>query len=126
MFLYVNENKSPDKNNFSKTPHNNISFNTYDNNTADTNTDTDTADDTGPIFPFTSQTPSKARERSTSINPIPDFTIAFASPDGESSNIVTIYEKIKIQSFKDNILQNLRENITEIFDPEFVNFKALC
>ena len=105
---YVNENKSPDKNNFSETPHNTP------------------ADDTEPIFPVTSQTPSKARERSTSINRIPDFTIGFASPDGQSSNIDTIYEKIKIQSFKDNILQNLRENIIEIFNTELANFKAQC
>ena len=37
-----------------------------------------------------------------------------------------ISEKIKIQSFKDNILQNLRENIIEIFDAELANFKAQC
>ena len=37
-----------------------------------------------------------------------------------------ISEKIKIQSFKNNILQNLRENIIEIFDAELVNFKAQC
>ena len=103
---YVNENTSPDNNNFSETPHNT------------------SADNTEPIFPVTSQTPSKTRERSTSVNRIPDFTIGFASPDGQSSNIDTIYEKIKIQSFKDNILQNLRENITEIFNTELVNFKA--
>ena len=104
---YVNENTSPD-NNFSETPHNT------------------SADNTEPIFPVTSQTPSKTRERSTSINRIPDFTIGFASPNGRSSNIDTIYEKIKIQSFKDNILQNLRENIIEIFNTELVNFKAEC
>ena len=96
----VNENTSPENNNFSETPHNTF------------------ADDTEPIFPVTSQTPSKTRERSTSINRIPDFTIGFASPDGQSSNIDTIYEKIKIQ--------NLRENIIEIFDTELVNFKAQC
>ena len=70
---YVNENTSPDNNNFSETSH-------------DTS-----ADDTEPIFPVTLQTPSK-----------------FASPDGQSSNIDTIYEKIKIQNFKDNILQFMR------------------
>ena len=31
-----------------------------------------------------------------------------------------------IQSFKDNILQNLRKNIIEISDTELVNFKAQC
>ena len=98
---YINENKSPDNDNFLETPHNNISFNT-------------STDDTEPIFPVTSKTPSITKERSTSINPIPEFTIGFASPDGQSFNIDAISEKIKIQSFKDNILQNLRENI-EIF-----------
>ena len=110
---YVNEDTSPDNNNFSETPHNNISFNT-------------SADNTEPIFPITSQTSSKTRERSTSINPIPDFTIVFASPDGKTSNIDTIYKKIKIQSFKDNILQNLRVNISEMFDAELVNLKVQC
>ena len=76
------------------------------------------------FYRVTSQTPSKTRERSTSINRIPDFTIGFASPDGQSSNIDTVYEKIKIQSFKGNILQNIRENIIEIFNTELVNFKA--
>ena len=96
---YVNEIVSPDDNNFSGTPHNNTSFNTF-------------ADDAEPKFPVTSQTPSKTRERSTSTNPILDFTIGFASQGG--------------QSFKDNILQNLRENICEIFYAELVNFKAHC
>ena len=108
----VNENTSPDNNNFSETPHNNISFNT-------------STDDTEPIFPVTSKTPSITKERSTSINPIPEFTIGFASPDGQSFNIDAISEKITIQSFKDNILQNLRENIIEIFDAELVNFKEI-
>ena len=108
----VNENTSPDNNNFSETPYN-TSADKFSNFTE-------------PIFPVTWQTPSKTRERSTSINRIPDFTIEFASPDGQSSNIDTIYEKIKIQSFKDNILQNLRENIIEIFNTELVNFKAEC
>ena len=108
-FCYVNKNTSPDNNNFPETPHNT------------------SADDTEPILPVTSQTPSKTRERSSSVNPIPDFTIGFASPDGQSSNIDTIYEKIKIQIFiKDNISQNLCENIIEIFDTELVNFKAQC
>ena len=98
-------------NSFSETSHNNISFNSF-------------TDDTEPIFPVTSQTPSKTRERSASVISIPDFTIGFASPDGQSLYIDTISEKIKIQSFKDNILQNLHENIIEIFDAELNNFKA--
>ena len=105
---YVNENTSPDNHKFSETLHNT------------------SADDTEPIFPVTLQRPLKTRERSTSIDRIPDLTIGFASPDGKSSNKDTIYEKIMIQSFKDNILQNLRENIIQIFDTELVNFKAQC
>ena len=50
----------------------------------------------------------RKRERSASINPITDY--------GESSNIDTIHEKIKIERFKDNILQNLWGSISEIFD----------
>ena len=110
---YVNENISPNKNNFSETPHNNILCNT-------------STDDTEPIFPITSKTPSITKKGSTSINPIPEFTIGFTSPDGQSLNIGAISEKIMIQSFKDNISQNLRGNIVEIFDTELVNFKAQC
>ena len=65
---YVNENTSPDNGKSSETLHNT------------------SADDTEPIFPVTLQAPLKTRERSTSINRIPDFTIGFASPDGKSSN----------------------------------------
>ena len=109
----VNENTSPDNNDFSETPHNNILYNT-------------STDDTEPIFPVTSKTPSITKERSTSINPIPEFTIEFTSPDGQSLNVDATSEKIKLQSFKDNILQNLRENSIEIFDAELVKFKAEC
>ena len=110
---YVNENTSPDNNNFSETPHNNVLFNT-------------STDDTEPTFPVTSKTPSITKEASTSINPIPELIIGFTSPDGQSLNIDPISKKIKIQSFKDNILQNLRENIIEIFDAELINFKVQC
>ena len=60
------------------------------------------------------------------INLISNVTIGFASPDSQSSNIDSFPEKIKIQSFKYNILQNLRENIIEIFDAKLVNFRAQC
>ena len=110
---YFNENTSPDNNNFSETSHNNILFNT-------------STDDTEPIFPVTSKTPSITMEGSTSVNPIPELFIGSTSRDGQSLNMDAISEKIKIQSFKDNILQNLRENIIEIFDAELVNFKAQC
>ena len=94
---YGNEDTSPD-NNFSETLYNNIYL----------------------ILPLTIQNQfylllrklhKKTRERSTSINSIPDFTVRFESPDGQSSNIDKIYEKNKIQSFEDNILQNLREKL---------------
>ena len=39
---------------------------------------------------------------------------------------MTQYEKIKVESFKENILQNLRNNIREIFDSEFTIFKFKC
>ena len=110
---YVNENTSPDNNNFSETPHKNILLNT-------------STDDTEPIFPVTSRTPSITKEGSTSINPIPELSIGCTSPDGQSLNMDAISEKIKIRSFKENILQNFRENIIEIFDTELVNFKAQC
>ena len=67
---YVSENTSPDNNNFSETPHNNILFNT-------------SPDDVEPIFPVASKTPSIIKEGSTSVNPIPEITIGFASPDGQ-------------------------------------------
>ena len=41
-------------------------------------------------------------------------------------NIDAIYEKITIQSFKDNSLENLPDNIIEIINTELVNFKAQC
>ena len=66
------------------------------------------------------QTPSKTRERSTLISPIVGFTVGIESPDGQGLNIDTIYEKLKIQSFKYNILQTVRKNISEIFDAELV------
>ena len=49
--------------------------------------------------------PSKFRERQISVINI-----------SRQSNIDTNYEKIKIQSLKDKMFQNLRENISEIFD----------
>ena len=109
----LNENTSPGNTNFSEIPHNNILFIT-------------STDDTEPISTVTSKTPSITKEGSTSINLIPEFTIGFTSPDGQSFNIDAISEKNRIQSFKGNILQNLRENIIEIFDAELVNFKAQC
>ena len=56
---------------FLEIPYNNISSNIF-------------ADNTEPIFSVTSQMPSKTRERSTSINPIPELATVFAPPDGQS------------------------------------------
>ena len=39
---------------------------------------------------------------------------------------MTKYEKIKVESFKENILQNLQNNIKEIFDSEFTILKSKC
>ena len=39
---------------------------------------------------------------------------------------MTQNEKIKVESFKENILQNLRNIIKEIFDSEFTIFKSTC
>ena len=44
----------------------------------------------------------------------------------EKIYIHIIYEKIKIEIFKGNILQNFRKNIKEIFDSEFTTFKSKC
>ena len=39
---------------------------------------------------------------------------------------MTRYEKIKVESFNENILQNLRNNIKKILDSEFTIFKSKC
>ena len=39
---------------------------------------------------------------------------------------MTQYEKIKVKRFKENILQNLRNNIKGIFESEFTIFKSKC
>ena len=39
---------------------------------------------------------------------------------------MTQNEKIKVESFKENTLQNLRNNIKKIFDSEFAIFKSKC
>ena len=70
---YINENISPDNNNFSF------------------NTSTDNAES---IFLVTLQTLSETRERCTSVNRILYVTIEFVSPDEQGSNKDTIYEKM--------------------------------
>ena len=44
----------------------------------------------------------------------------------KKTGTMTQYEKIKGKSFKENILQNLRNNIKEIFGSEFTIFKSKC
>ena len=44
----------------------------------------------------------------------------------KNMDTITQYVKIKVKSFKENILQNLRNNIKEIFDSEFTIFKSKC
>ena len=39
---------------------------------------------------------------------------------------MTQNKKIKVESFKENTLQNLRNNIKKIFDSEFAIFKSKC
>ena len=80
-------------------------------------------DDTEPIFPVTSQTPSKTRERSTSINPIPDFTIVFPLPDGQSSNIDTIYAKSKLQSFETIFYKTFAKILVKYLTPNLPTLK---
>ena len=48
--------------------------------------------------------------------------------NSSEKNMDTIkqYVKIKVKRFKENILQNLRNNIKEIFDSEFTIFKSKC
>ena len=42
------------------------------------------------------------------------------------TDTMTQYEKIKIESFKENIKKNLRNNIKEIFDSKFIIFISKC
>ena len=48
--------------------------------------------------------------------------------NSSEKNMDTIkqYVKIKVKRFKENILQNLRNNIKEIFDREFTIFQSIC
>ena len=39
---------------------------------------------------------------------------------------ITQHEKIKVESFKENILQNLWNNIKEMFYSKFTIFKSKC
>ena len=87
--------------------------------------------------PETPQTLLKGSE-TPSTKSIPDLTFGLLTPTKKSventethfseknMDTITQYEKIKVESFKENILQNLRNNIEEIFDSEFTIFKSKC
>ena len=63
-----------------------------------------------------------------STKSIPDLTVENAETSSSENNIETTtqYEKVKVECFKENILQNLRNNFKEIFDSEFTIFKSKC
>ena len=73
-----------------------------------------------------------------STKSIPDLTIGLlistnktvenVETNSSEKNMDTIaqYENVRVESFKENFLQILRNNIKEIFDSEFTNFKSKC
>ena len=89
-------------------------------------------------IPDSSLTPQTRLEDSETpgTKSIPDFglvtptkkTIENAETSSSEKNIdtTTQYEKFKVESFTENILQNLRNNIKKIFDSEFTIFKSKC
>ena len=91
--------------------------------------------DSTPGIPITIQTPVKDSE-TPSTKSIPDFTIGLITPTKKNignaetnsleKQIDLLCEKIEAESFKRNILQNLRNNVKEIFDSEFTTFKSKC
>ena len=93
--------------------------------------------DSTPDSSITPQIPLKGSE-TPSTKSIPDLTIGFVTPTKKTIEIVetnsseghkntrTQYEKIKVESFKENILQNLQNYIKEIFDSKFTIFKFKC
>ena len=86
--------------------------------------------DSTPDSSITPQAPLKDSE-TPSTKSIPDLTIGLVTPTKKTIEIAeansseknidttTQYEKIKVESFKEDILQNLRNNIKEMFDSEF-------
>ena len=85
----------------------------------------------------TPQTPSK-NSKTPSTKSISDLTIGPVTPQNKTienaeknsseKNVDTMrqYEKIKVESFKENIPQNLRNNIKEISDSEITILKSKC
>ena len=128
----------------------NRNLNSYFFNEANTNTEYGTSqvlsnnsyiansnNDSTSYSSVTPQTLLKGSETS-STKSIPDLTISLltltkktiknAETNSSEKNMDTIthYEKIKVKSFKENILQNLRNNFKEMFDSEFTIFKSKC
>ena len=85
----------------------------------------------------TPQTLLKGSETS-STKRIPDLTIGLLTPrkktvknaetnsSEKNMDTITQHEKIKVESFKENILQNLWNNIKEMFYSKFTIFKSKC
>ena len=90
-----------------------------------------------PNSSITPQTPLKGSE-TPSTKSITDLTIIFVTPtkktienvetnsSEENVDTRTQYEKNKVESFKENILQNLQNYIKEIFYSKFTIFKSKC
>ena len=123
-------------------------LNSYSVNEANTNTEYGTTqvlssnlsfanpnNDSTPDSSITPQTPLKDSE-TPSTKSIPDLTIGLVTStkktieNAETNSLekdidtMTQCEKIKVESFKENILKNLRNNIKEIFDSEFTTLKS--
>ena len=84
--------------------------------------------DSTPDSSITPQTPLKDSE-TPSTKSISDLTIVLVTTGKKTienaetnSSEMTQYEKIKVESLKENILQNMRNK--EIFDSEFAMFKS--
>ena len=125
----------------------NRNLNSYTVNEVNTNNEYDTTqivssnlsfatpnNDSKADSPITPKTLLKDSE-TQSTKSIPDFTICFITPTKKTIETVetnssekyidTTYEKFKIKSFKDNILQNLHNNIKGIFDSEFTEKSSI-
>ena len=91
--------------------------------------------DATPRFHMATKTPLNDSETPIT-NSIPDFSADFSTPEHKTIEnahmnpsekyIDRIYEKVKIENFKDDILKNLRHNIEELFDNEFTIFISKC
>ena len=128
----------------------NRNLNSYSVNEANTNTEYGTTqvlssnlsfanpnNDSTPDSSITPQTPLKDSE-TPSTKSISDLIIGLVTPtkktienaetNSSEKNLDTMtkYEKTKVESFKENIPQNLQNNIKEIFDNKFTILKSKC